>query len=241
MSNFKFKKSEFMDLNMNKKAINEAIEDINNNEPESIEAPEGMDMPPMDAPIDAPMDMPVDQTAGGAGMPTIEMEPNMGGSNLRKLSPETIAELTARLKDEYTAHYFYANAANWCRDANYKKATAFFEAEALTELGHAKGLMDYMTDFNIIPTIPVTDTNQRFMGLVEIIEKAYGIELDLMMKYNESSAKLFASDLTTFDFLQTYRVGQKESVVEYNDLLNALELVDKNDKFQLLYFEQTYL
>jgi ferritin len=56
-----------------------------------------------------------------------------------------------------------------------------------------------------------------------------------------TSSKLFASDLTTFDFLQEYRTGQKESVVEYNDLLNALELVDKNDKFQVLYFEQTYL
>jgi ferritin len=234
MSNFKLKKSEFMDLNLNKKSINEAIEDIDNNGPEGVD---GIDTPL----VDAPMDMPVDQTAGGAGVPTIEMEPSMGGSNLRKLNPETIGELTARLKDEYTAHYFYVNAANWCRDANYKKATAFFEAEALTELGHAKGLMDYMVDFNIIPTIPVTDTNQRFMGLVEIIEKAYAIELDLMDKYNASSAKLFASDLTTFDFLQVYRTGQKESVVEYNDLLNALELVDKNDKFQVLYFEQTYM
>jgi len=226
MSNFKFKKSEFMDLNLNKKSLNEAIEDLD------INNPEGIDAPPVDAVIDEPMDMPVDQTAGGAGMPTIEMEPSMGGSNLRKLNPETIGEL---------AHYFYANAANWCRDANYKKATAFFEAEALTELEHAKGLMDYMTDFNIIPTIPVTDTNQRFTGLVEIIEKAYAIELDLMDKYNMSSAKLFGTDLTTFDFLQVYRTGQKESVVEYNDLLNALELVDKNNKFEVLYFEQTYL
>ena len=79
------------------------------------------------------------------------------------------------------------------------------------------------------------------MGLVGIIEKAYGIELDLMDKYNGSSAKLFTSDLTTFDFLQGYREIQKESVVEDNDLLNALELVDKNDKFQVLYFEQTYM
>jgi ferritin len=238
MSNFKLKKSEFMNLDLNKKTINEAIEDMNND----LEDQPGLEMAPdEETPIDAPMDMPVDQTAGGVAMPTVEMEPNMGGSNLKKLDPMTIGELTARLKDEYTAHYFYTNAANWCRDANYKKATAFFEAEALTELQHAKGLMDYMTDFNIIPTIPVTDTNQRFMGLVEIIEKAYGIELDLMNKYNESSAKLFTSDLTTFDFLQGYREIQKESVVEYNDLLNALELVDKNDKFQVLYFEQTYL
>ena len=149
MSNFKLKKSEFMNLDLNKKTINEAIEDMNGN----LEGQPGLEMAPdEETPIDAPMDMPVDQTAGGAAMPTVEMEPNMGGSNLKKLDPMTIGELTARLKDEYTAHYFYTNAANWCRDANYKKATAFFEAEALSELGHAKGLMDYMTDFNIIKT-----------------------------------------------------------------------------------------
>ena len=67
MSNFKLKKSEFMDLNLNKKSINEAIEDIDNNGPEGVD---GIDTPL----VDAPMDMPVDQTAGGAGVPTIEME-----------------------------------------------------------------------------------------------------------------------------------------------------------------------
>ena len=70
MSNFKLKKSEFMDLNLNKKSINEAIEDIDNNDPEGVEGSEGIDAPL----VDAPMDMPVDQTAGGAGVPTIEME-----------------------------------------------------------------------------------------------------------------------------------------------------------------------
>jgi ferritin len=124
---------------------------------------------------------------------------------------------------------------------NYKKATAFFEAEAVTELEHAKGVQDYMTDFNIIPVMPSTETKRTFTSLPQIIREAYKLELDLMMKYNETSSKLFASDLTTFDFLQTYRVGQKESVVEYNDLINALDLVNENDKFQVLYFEQTYL
>jgi ferritin len=164
-----------------------------------------------------------------------------GGENLYKLSQETISELTERLKDEYTAHYFYANAANWCRDANYKKAEAFFAAEAITELEHAKGLQDYMADFNIIATIPATDTTKTFNDLPQIVRGAYKLELDLMMKYNLTSSKLFTSDLTTFDFLQTYRVGQKESVIEYNDLINALGLINESNKFEVLYFEQTYM
>ena len=169
---------------------------------------------------------PVDGTEDQKITPEIPADADEN-SGLYKLSQETIAELTDRLKDEYTAHYFYRNAANWCTDANYKKAAAFFDAEAVTELEHAKGLQDYMTGFNIIPVIPAAETTKQFTNLPQIIREAYGIELDLMKQYNATSGKLFASDLTTFDFLQTYRVGQKESVVEYNDLINALSLVDE--------------
>ncbi len=228
MSNFKLKKSEFMDLNVNKKALNEAEEnELTSTMPEEIKDDE------------AAKEVETSEEEKEENTEDKKEEVNEGG--LYKLSQETISELTDRIKDEYTAHYFYVNASNWCRDMNYKKATAFFEAEAVTELEHAKGVQDYMTDFNIIPVMPSTETKRTFTSLPQIIREAYKLELDLMMKYNETSSKLFASDLTTFDFLQTYRVGQKESVVEYNDLINALDLVNENDKFQVLYFEQTYL
>ena len=49
------------------------------------------------------------------------------------------------------------------------------------------------------------------------------------------------------DFEKTYpslaeefRQIQKGAVVEYNDLINASDLVNMKDKFQVLYFEQTY-
>ena len=121
------------------------------------------------------------------------------------------------------------------------EAAAFFEGEASSELDHAKGLQDYMTGFNIIPVIPAAETTKQFTSLPQIIREAYGIELDLMKKYNMSSSKLFGSDLTTFDFLQGYREIQKESVVEYNDLINALSLINEDNKLDVLYFEQTYL
>lgn len=162
------------------------------------------------------------------------------GPKLYRLSEKTINILTNRLADEYVAHYFYRNAANWCNDMNYKKAAAFFTAEANTELQHAEGLQKYMTDFNIIPEIPSVDTVDTFDTLVDIIYGAYQMELGLMMAYNKDSQLVFGDDITTFDFLTQYREGQKESVVEYNDLINTLELIDKNDKFQVLYFEQTY-
>jgi hypothetical protein len=66
------------------------------------------------------------------------------------------------------------------------------------------------------------------------------MELDLMNSYNKNSQDLFSSDITTFDFLTEFREIQKGAVIEYNDLINATNLINKKDKFQVLYFEQTY-
>jgi ferritin len=168
-------------------------------------------------------------------------ETKTSGVELYKLDSKTVQILTDRLKDEYIAHYYYRAAANWCQDKNYKKAAEFFNNEADDELVHAKGLQQYMTDFNIIPVIPQAPTSHSFDGLVDIIYGAYKVELALMKEYNKNSQELFTSDITTFDFLTKYRKIQKGAVVEYNDLINAIDLIDKTDKFQVLYFEQTYL
>jgi ferritin len=123
---------------------------------------------------------------------------------------------------------------------NYKKAAEFFKNEADDELTHAKGIQEYMVDFNIIPQIPQAPTLHSFDSLVDIVYGAYKVELALMKEYNKNSQELFTSDITTFDFLKKYRKFQKGAVVEYNDLINAIDLIDKTDKFQVLYFEQTY-
>jgi len=159
---------------------------------------------------------------------------------LYKLDSKTIKILTDRIKDEYIAHYYYRAASNWCQDMNYKKAAEFFKNEAEDELTHAEGIQEYMTGFNIIPEIPQAPTKYTFDNLVDIVYGAYKIELALMKEYNKNSQDLFSSDITTFDFLKAYREFQKGAVVEYNDLINAIDLIDKTDKFQVLYFEQTY-
>ena len=173
--------------------------------------------------------------------PTRVQNPTEGVITPSQLNGETVSILTERLKDEYTAHFYYRAAANWCKNKNYKKAAVYFESEASSELDHAKGIQEYMADFNVMLQIPETETEHEFENLIEIINGAYKIESDLLKSYNQSSSQLFTNDLTTFDFLKEYREIQKEAVIEYSDLLNALVLIDYNDKFQLLYFEQTYL
>ena len=61
-----------------------------------------------------------------------------------------------------------------------------------------------------------------------------------MNEYNKNSQDLISEEITTFDFLTEFRQIQKGAVVEYNDLINASDLVNMKDKFQVLYFEQTY-
>lgn len=163
-----------------------------------------------------------------------------GEPELYKLSDKVIEILTNRIKDEYYAHYLYRTAANWCHDMNYKKATAFFEEDANKELEHAQTIQKYLADFNIVIKMPQSETSFEFDSLLDIIYKAYDFELELMKSYNKDSQDVFQEDLTTFDFLQQFREIQRESVVEFNDFINGANLVDKNDKFQILYFEQTY-
>jgi ferritin len=157
-----------------------------------------------------------------------------------KITQEIVTIFNERLKDEYTAHYVYTCAANWCLDAGYLKAGKFFLNEASSELDHARKLQDFLISWNLIPVLPQVETNHTFADLVDIINKSYKLELDLYKKYELDSRTAFQKDIPSFDVLSKFREIQRTSVAEYSDLLNALLLIDPNDKFQLLYFEQTY-
>lgn len=156
------------------------------------------------------------------------------------LPAEVIAVFDARLADEYSAYYFYRNAANWCKNMNYKKAAAFFEAETITELEHAAGLQNYLIQFNLMPEIPTVPTNVNFASLIDIINAAYELEYDLYLKYSADQNALDKVHASSFNFIQKYTKFQTKSIAEYSDLLNALQLISVENKFDVLYFEQTY-
>jgi len=158
----------------------------------------------------------------------------------KTLAGETVTKLTDRLKDEYTAHFFYRNATNWCANEGYVKAAAFFAEEAEAELDHAKGIQKYLVDWNLYPTMPAVKPTIQFANLIDIINKAYALEYSLFDAYTKDSADLFATDLNTFDFLTGYRTIQTQSVIEYSDLLNAANLINVENNFEVLYFEGKY-
>ena len=163
----------------------------------------------------------------------------------KAMNPKTLGNSTAtllneRLYDEYTAHFFYRNARNFCKGVGYNNAAAFFEKEAATELEHAEKLQNYMVDWNVHPTMPSVKPNIQFAGLIDIVNKAYLIEFDLFEKYNQTSMKIFEHDLATFDFLQELREIQTESVAEYSDLLNAAQLIDPTNLLDIIHYEEIY-
>ena len=156
------------------------------------------------------------------------------------LNEAVVSTLNSRIGDEFTAHYFYNAAHNWCSDKNYKNAAAFFAGETANELEHAQKLQKYLVDWNAKPVLSAVTMNFDFTSLPDIIEKAYKLELDLFNKYVKDSQAIFGIDLSTFDFLQGYRQIQADSVIEYSDLLAALELIDVNSKLDVLHFEELY-
>lgn len=156
------------------------------------------------------------------------------------LPAEIVKELESRLKDEYTAHLIYRNAANWCKNANYKKAAAFFEAEAMDELEHAKSLQDYMTQWNILPQIPVCEVPNKITSLVQAINEAYVFEYNLLVSYSELQNDFDKTHPASFNFIQGFVNIQNESVAVFSDLLNALNLVDVNNRLDVLMFEDKY-
>jgi len=156
------------------------------------------------------------------------------------LAPEVVRMLIERIGDEYRAHYHYRNAANWCGDKGYKKAAAFFAEEATSELEHALKLQNYIVGWNAVPIIPPIKSIPQFSHLIDIVNKSYDLEYQLLKAYNDVSSQVLLSDLSTFDFLQELRIIQNQSVAEYADLLNAAELVNVENNFEVLYYENTY-
>lgn len=165
--------------------------------------------------------------------PTILKKPNTLRSEIVKL-------INTRIGDEYTAHYFYRSAANWCANMSYKKAAEFFEKEAADELEHAKGLQEYLTQWDVMPTIPTVETNHKFDNLAQIVIEAYDMEYGLLQSYCDNSRIMFNLDMATYVFIQDYIKQNTASTAEYADLLNALQLFNPENNFELLYFENQY-
>lgn len=143
--------------------------------------------------------------------------------------------LNERLKNEYEAHFFYRNAANWCANKGYDKAAAFFAADAATELEHAGKIQKFITDWGNNVTIPNISVSEEFDSLPDIIGKAYDIECALYRAYDTNASNLFV-DRSFFNLMLEFVDIQRESVAEYRTLVDKLDLVGE-DKTSIFIYE----
>jgi len=155
-----------------------------------------------------------------------------------KLPSEIVDMLNEKINDEYQAHYFYRQAANYCENVGFLKAAEYFKGEAEDELEHSATLQKYIVDWNVQPKLQNIKSPENVDGLVDIIEKAYKMEYALYEEYEEISMKIFPKDVCTFDFLQQFRNIQRLAVAEYSTFLNQLETIDKKDKNWVYEFEK---
>jgi len=159
------------------------------------------------------------------------MKPAILNSKITKL-------INDRLVDEYTAFYAYQAMSNWAKGNGYEKAGKFFQGESDDELVHARKLQQYLVDWNVTPDLPaITKPKTEFKSLIDAIETAYGLELDLLEKYQETTADVMAMDTAVYEFLSQFLAIQTESVTGYSDMLNLCDGAKTDDKFQTLLIE----
>jgi ferritin len=159
----------------------------------------------------------------------------------KTLNQEVVSVINKSIAFEYTSHLFWNAASNWCASKGYNTASTYYSNESMSELKHVKTLQDFLLGWNIEPTIPAVETVYKFNSLQDTVEKSYMLMLEIFDNYVDNSQSIFAIDLSTFDFLQQFRLRQVEALAIYSNILSGLELIDINNKLDLLHFEEIYL
>lgn len=156
------------------------------------------------------------------------------------LNKEVVDVINKAIAYEYQSHLFWNSASNWCANKGYNTAAKYYLKESLSELKHTRNLQEFLLGWNIVPQIPQIPLTYEFESLEDTVDKSYVLMLDVFNHYVNSSQHLFAIDLSTFDYLQKYRLLQIEALAEYSNILSGLELIDKSNKLDMLHFEEIY-
>jgi ferritin len=157
----------------------------------------------------------------------------------QSLSKWANTRLSQRLKDEYTAHRLYRYVGNCLRNEGMNIAAEYFFKEADDELEHAKKLEKYATDWNSELEFLPLESPQETNGLVDIIDKYYTLEHNLLKSYSKDMAEAMEEgEIPLFVFLQEFVTIQTKALAEVSDILNQLELFDKSDKNWIFQFEK---
>lgn len=144
----------------------------------------------------------------------------------------------SRLANEYEAHIFYRNLANWCNNKGYKNAQAYFEAEAASELTHAEKLQAFLNNWGVVYSLPSVSVTDTFDSLPDGIKKAYDIEAALYQAYTSNVNEAENVDRSAYILLLDMVQVQYEAVAEYRTFIDQLETINELDPFQVFMWEK---
>lgn len=158
-----------------------------------------------------------------------------------KLEKQSADILNTAITFEMEAYYAYRNLGNCMKNKGFELFAGFLYSEAESELQHAHKLQQYLTDWNIQPDFKAPKIGKQIFEFAEVVSTAYQMEYDLYLFYEEKSKEILdAGDTCTYDFLHFFRNVQVESVKEYSDIINQLELITDKNGMNMLLFEAKY-
>lgn len=144
-----------------------------------------------------------------------------------------------RLKDEYTAFYFYRAAATWCTLNGYFNAARYYDKEAESEQSHAQVLIEYLRDWGCKIKMPALAVAQDFESFADTIYGQRDIETELYKQYDMNAREAFRIDMSAFEIFSRFVDIQRAAVAESRNICDRLAQIDLNDGDAVMLFEQT--
>ena len=143
------------------------------------------------------------------------------------ISDEMIKMLNYRIQQEEASSRLYLAMSLWLDVNGYTGAAKVWKEYSEEEKTHADWSYKYLTDLNIIPTVPALETPKSdFKGLPEIIVESYRHELEITKQVTE-----FAKAANSAGDYMTFGIAQKFVDEQINELAKTNTLVDKLKAF----------
>lgn len=137
-----------------------------------------------------------------------------------KPSEEVVKIILDRLRNELQASFHYQFLSNWCESKGFDGFAKFYKQESDHEISHARMLQSYLNGWSVQYNIPSISNTTSVSSLMDSIEQSREIEQSLYIAYNNDCLFLAGKDFSAFSLFLKMVDIQKESIFEYNTLLD---------------------
>jgi hypothetical protein len=155
--------------------------------------------------------------------------------------PQQAADLLLPLLlDEDNANYFFQSARVWARGTGYEGAERKFKCYAKKHKHHSKCIQNIFADWGGEIKWPAIPAPAAYFpgGLPDAITDAAKVEDELMTKYDKAARGIMEISLGIFDDVNKLRKCATDNALEFAELVEKMELIDKTNRLSLFYFDR---